>query len=198
MARCPEGKYPVRFSVDYPEGSRDRLTVLPRAILAIPILVISLLLELVTVFLGVIFLPTVLMIVFRDRYPTWWFDHNLEILRFLSRVRCYTGLLRDEYPSTDEGQAVHLEIPYPEPGHLNRYLPLVKWLLAFPHYSLLFALRIASLLVSFVAWLTILITGRHPKWMYNFTLGVIRWRVRVLAYAFMLSTDRYPPFRLGP
>ena len=197
MAGTPDEEYPVQFSVDYPKGSRNRLAVLLRIVLAIPILVISILLELVSLSLGIIFLPTVLMIVFRERYPTWWFDHNLEILRFLSRVSCYTGLLRDEYPSTDERQTVHLDIAYPEPGQLNRYMPLVKWLLALPHYPVLIALWIVSLLVSIMAWLTILITGKHPKWMFDFTLGVIRWRVRVRAYVLMLCTDRYPPFRLG-
>ena len=197
MAHCSAEKYPVQLSVEYPKESRNRLTVLMRIILAIPILVISTLLELLSLSLGIIFFPTVLMILFRSRYPRWWFDHNLEILRFLSRVSCYTGLLRDEYPSTDERQTVHLDITYPEAGQLNRYLPLVKWLLAFPHYPVLIVLWVASLLVSVMAWLTILIAGKHPTGMFNFTVGVIRWRVRVVAYVLMLCTDRYPPFRLG-
>jgi hypothetical protein len=139
-----------------------------------------------------------LMIVFRGKYPRWWFDWNLEISRFSARVGAYLFLLRDEYPSSDEQQAVTLEISYPDvQGQLNRVLPLFKWLLAIPHYIVLAILGIVSIFVVFIAWIAILITGRYPIWMFNYIVGLFRWGLRVAAYAFLLTTDQYPPFRLG-
>jgi hypothetical protein len=139
-----------------------------------------------------------LMIVFRGKYPRWWFDWNLEISRFSARVGAYLFLLRDEYPSADEHQAVTLDIAYPDvQGQLNRILPLLKWLLAIPHYIVLAILGIVSIFVVFIAWIAILITGRYPIWMFNYIVGLFRWGLRVAAYAFLLTTDQYPPFRLG-
>ena len=183
--------YPLQYDVDYPEGPRNRLSALVRIILAIPIIIIS-------VFaVGQVIVPTFFMILFRNKYPRWWFDWNLDMLRLTSRVNSYVLLLRDEYPATDDEQAVHLNIPYPEEGDLNRFMPLVKWILAIPHYVVLNVLSIVVLVVSFIAWLSILITGRYPRGMFNFTVGVMRWNNRVTTYAFLLTTDRYPPFRLG-
>ncbi len=208
--------YPVQFSVEYPEEGRNRLTVLVRIILAIPILIIIGLISgsfvnsgdtgsfwssgetsVLLASLG-LFLATMLMIVFRGKYPRWWFDWNLEISRFSARVGAYLFLLRDEYPSTDEQQSVTLEIAYPDvQGQLNRFLPLVKWLLAIPHYIVLLVLGIVSIIVVFFAWIAILITGRYPVWMFNYIVGMFRWGIRVGAYAFLLTTDRYPPFRFS-
>ena len=207
--------YPVQFSVEYPEEGRNRLTALVRIILAIPILIIvgfiggSLGLgdmdsswnwgrtETLIISLG-IFISTMLMIVFRGKYPRWWFDWNLEVSRFSARVGAYLFLLRDEYPSTDEHQAVTLDIAYPDvQGQLNRALPLFKWLLAIPHYIVLTILGIVAMFVVFFAWIAILATGRYPTWMFNYIVGLFRWGLRVAAYAFLLTTDRYPPFRLG-
>ena len=146
-----------------------------------------------------VILSLLLMVLFRQKYPRWWFDFNLELLKFEQRITVYLFLLRDEYPSTDEEQAVHLEIPYPDaPQDLNRWLPLVKWLLAIPHYIVLFFLAIIALLVVIIAWFAILFTGRYPVSLFNFEVGVLRWSIRVFAYAFALVTDRYPPFSLGP
>ena len=207
--------YPVQFSVEYPEDGRNRLTALVRIILAIPILII---LGLVARSLGLadmdqawnwgrtetlfisagLFLATMLMIVFRGKYPRWWFDWNLEVSRFSTRVAAYLFLLRDEYPSTDEQQAITLEIAYPDvQGQLNRILPLIKWLLAIPHYIVLGILGIVAVVVVFLAWIAILVTGRYPVWMFNYIVGMLRWGIRVGAYAFLLTTDRYPPFRLS-
>lgn len=148
---------------------------------------------------GMLFLPPLLMILFRQKYPRWWFDWNQEFMRFGNRVLSYVLLLRDEYPSTDERQAVHLELPYPDAGKdLNRWLPLVKWLLAFPHYIILIILVPAAAFVTLVAWLAILVTGRYPRVLFDFVVGVARWENRVLAYAFVLVTDAYPPFSLKP
>ena len=183
--------YPLQYSVDYPEGPRNRLTTLVRLILAIPIIIISIFAA------WQVIVPTFFMILFRNKYPRWWFDWNLEVLRFVSRVNSYILLLRDEYPATDEEQSVHLDIPYPEEDDINRFMPIVKWILAIPHFIVLYVLSLIVLVVSFIAWLSILIVGRYPRGMFDFTVGVMRWSNRVTAYAFLLTTDRYPPFRLG-
>lgn len=212
MENQQDNAYPVQFSVDYPEGPRNRLTALVRIILAIPILIIvalvsgysssgNLTIDQATsplVVGGVVWTATILMLLFRRKYPRWWFDWNLELQRFSARVGAYIGLLRDEYPSTDEEQSVHLDIPYPDAGQdLNRFMPLVKWLLAIPHYIILFVLSLIAFIVTIIAWFAILIVGRYPRGMFDFVVGVTRWGYRVAAYAFLLTTDRYPPFRLS-
>ncbi len=207
--------YPATLSVDYPDRHLNRLTTFFRLIVAIPILVIVALVTTSGMSSGdldsgsnnawtisftaggVLFLATLLMLVFRQKYPRWWFDWNLAVTRFTARVGAYLALLRDEYPSTDEEQAVHIEIPYPDAKtELNRWLPLVKWLLAIPHYIVLFFLSIAAFFVWIVAWFAILFTGRYPRGMFDFVVGVMRWSLRVMAYAILLTTDRYPPFGL--
>ena len=210
VARAP---YPLRFDVDYPEAGLSRLISAFRLILVIPIATViatiggggsggfaSDNLEFAgTAGGGLLVLGPLLMILFRQKYPRWWFDWNRELLRFSARVGAYVGLLRDEYRSTDEQQAVHLEIDYPDAERdLNRWLPLVKWLLAIPHYIVLFFLTLAALLVLVFAWFAILFTGRYPRGAFDFVVGVGRWGYRVQAYAFLLVTDRYPPFSVEP
>jgi hypothetical protein len=147
---------------------------------------------------GFIFLPTLLLLLFRHRYPRWWFEFNVNLYAFVTRATMYATLLRDEYPSTEDRQALDLRIPYPDAkAELSRWLPLVKWLLAFPHYVILTALYIALLVVTVIAWFAILLTGRYPKGMFDFAVGVNRWSTRVYAYSVLLTTDRYPPFRLA-
>jgi len=214
MTTLPE-RYAARLTIDYPERL-DRLTTLLRVIWIIPIAVI---LSLLTAtgnetlvretgervmrstgggVSGGLFLATLLMIVFRVRYPRWWFDFARELTRFGARVGAYFALLTDRYPSTVEEQSVHLEIDYPDVVRdLNRWLPLVKWLLAIPHYIVLFFLWLAALVVIVVAWFAILITGGYPRSLFDFVVGVGRWTLRVSAYAFLLVTDRYPPFSLS-
>jgi Domain of unknown function (DUF4389) len=189
-----EEPYPVQFSIEYPDRDLNRLTTAFRLIVAIPIVIVSAFLN------GSILFPaTLLMVVFRQKYPRWWFDWNLELLRFENRVGSYLALMDDHYPSTDEHQTVTLDFPYPDAKQeLNRWLPLVKWFLAIPHYIVLFFLVIAAFLVVVFAWFAILFTGRYPRGMFDFVLGVLRWGNRVVAYAFVLVTDRYPPFRLSP
>jgi Domain of unknown function (DUF4389) len=202
--------YPVQFSVEYPDRDLNRLTTAFRLIVAIPILILAAVLSGPTgawesgktVALGasgIVFLPALLMLVFRQKYPRWWFDWNLELLRFENRIGIYLALMDDRYPSTDERQAVSLELPYPDAERdLNRWLPLVKWFLAIPHYIVLFFLWVAAVFVIIFAWFAILFTGRYPRGLFDYVLGVLRWGNRVAAYAFVLVTDRYPPFRLSP
>jgi len=206
--------YPVTFTVDFPDRALDRLTSAFRIVVAIPILAVLSLLtgaslhyvttnnttsETVTLATGggVLFLPLVLMIVFRQKYPRWWFDWNLQLLRFSARVSAYFALLDDHYPSTDEEQAVHLHFPYPDARQLNQWLPLVKWLLAIPHYIVLFFLAIGAIVAVIIAWFAILFTGRYPRGLFDFVVGVMRWSNRVTGYALVLVTDQYPPFSLA-
>jgi hypothetical protein len=201
--------YPVQFSVDYPDRPLDRLSTAFRAFTVVPILVVLSVLagatwqsnhrEVVVGAAGLLFVAPLLMILFRRKYPRWWFDWNRELLRFSNRVSAYCALMDDRYPSTDEEQSVHLELPYPDvPQDLNRWLPLVKWFLAIPHYIVLFFLTIASVVAVVVAWFAILFTGRYPRPLFHFVEGTLRWSVRVTSYALILVTDEYPPFRLAP
>lgn len=203
--------YPVQFSVDYPDRDLNRLTTFFRVFTVIPIAII---LGMLTYGVadrhqsgawtyqyaaaGLLVVPTALMILFRQKYPRWWFDWDLALTQFSYRVTAYIALLRDEYPSTDEEQSVHLAISYPNARtDLNRWLPLIKWFLAIPHYIMLFFLSIAAFVSVLIAWVAILVTGRYPRPLFDFVVGVLRWSVRVAAYAFILATDVYPPFRLG-
>ena len=205
-----ERSYPVQFDIDFPDRPLNRLTTAFRIFVAIPILIVIGALSggsfhttsgQTTTYIagggGLLFLPPLLMILFRQKYPQWWFDWNLNLLRFTNRVTAYLALLDDHYPSTDEEQAAHLDFPYPDAHQMNRWLPLVKWLLAVPHYIVLFFLAIGAVVVVIIAWFAILFTGRYPRSLFDFVVGVLRWGNRVTAYAFVLVTDQYPPFSLS-
>ena len=190
--------YPVSLSIDYPDRKLNRLTTFFRIFMLIPMYILFALLAGSVYTAGIVFIPIVLMLLFRQKYPKWWFDWNLALTRFNTRVSAYIMLLRDEYPSTDEEQAVHIDIPYPNAKEeLKRWLPLVKWIMAIPHYIVLIFLQIAAAVVVIIAWFAILFTGRYPRSLFDFIVGVFRWALRVSAYAFLLTTDRYPPFRLS-
>lgn len=203
----PAADFPATLQIDYPDRDLDRVTTFFRPFTIIPIAILLALVsgpssrsEASRYALesgGIVFLPTMLMLLFRGKYPRWWFDWNVALTRFGLRVTAYLALLRDEYPSTDDEQAVHLDVPYPEAARLSRGLPLVKWLLAIPHYVVLGVLSLAAVGAVLVAWLAVLFTGRYPRGLFAFVEGVLRWWVRVLAYGFLLTTDRYPPFRLA-
>jgi hypothetical protein len=199
--------FPASLEIDYPDRELNRLTTFFRPFTVIPIAVVMALLAGPVVrpdsegysFAagGILFLPTALMLLFRRKYPLWWYDWNLALVSFSTRISAYLALLTDEYPSTDQEQSVHIDIPYPDARYgLNRWLPLVKWFLAIPHYIALAFLAIAALLSVIVAWFAILFTGRYPRPLFDFVVGVFRWWLRVAAYAFLLTTDRYPPFGL--
>jgi hypothetical protein len=201
--------YPVTLEVDYPDREMNRLSTFFRCIFLIPPAVILALLigpewggpwvawKFFVLPGGVLFLPTLLMILFRHKYPRWWYDWNLNITRFSGRVGAYAALLTDEFPSTEREQAVHIGIPFPNvKKELMPGMPLVKWFLAIPHVFLLFFMGIAAGVCIFVSWFAILFTGRFPKGLFDFVVGVGRWGLRVGAYAILLVTDIYPPFSL--
>ncbi len=202
--------FPLHFSVDYPDRNLDRISTFLRPVFAIPIAIV----------LGSVFGTTIirggegtnatwaaggllvagplLMIVFRRKYPRWWYDWNVELLRFANRVVSYLALMDDRYPSTDERQSVELDIPYPEAERdLSRWMPLVKWLLALPHVIVLIVLSVGAAGAVILAWFAILFTGRYPEPLFRFVEGVLRWHNRVVSYAVILLTDRYPPFSLA-
>ena len=204
--------YPARLTIDYPDRDLDRVSTLLRLVYVIPIAVVLALVggaafggtageggARAGAFGGsLLVLPVLLMILFRQKYPRWWFDYNLELTRFSTRVVSYLALMSDKYPSTDEEQSVHLDLDYPTVTEdLNRWLPLVKWLLAIPHYIVLIFLGIAAVVTVIAAWFAVLFTGRYPRGIFDFVEGVLRWALRVEAYAFLLVTDRYPPFSLS-
>jgi hypothetical protein len=209
-----QSKYPANLDIDYPK-QLDRYTTFFRILWAIPILIVISVLTMSGDSQAVneagkqvssggggivagLFTATALMIIFRQRYPRWWFDFALELNRFSTRVGAYLFLLTDRYPSTVDKQSVHLDIDYPNvEKDLNRWLPLVKWFLAIPHYVVLLVLVLAAGVATVIAWFAILFTGRYPKGLFDFVVGVGRWGVRVNAYAFLLTTDEYPPFRLS-
>ena len=206
--------YPARLTIDRPE-TLDRVTTLLRFVWIIPIAVIFALVSgdrssAVTIsetgervrtggtsIAFSIGAATALMLLFRQRYPRWWFDFQLALAKFAYRVAAYALLLRDEYPSTEDEQAVHLELAYPDAKRLNSWLPLVKWILAIPHYIVLVILFIGVVVAVVIAWFAILITGHYPRPLFDYVVGVGRWLLRVQAYAILLVTDRYPPFSLS-
>ncbi len=201
--------YPASLSIDYPERS-DRLTTFFRIFTIIPIFIILIYLtgfqsdpdcmhnrEWEGYGIGFVFIPTLLMILFRKKYPRWWFDWNISLTKFCTRVASYFLLLSHDYPSTDEEQTVHIEILYPDVKlDIKRGMPLVKWFLAIPHVIILCFLWIAVGICTVIAWFAIMFTGKNPKGLFDFVVGVMRWSLKVNAYAFLLTTDRYPPFDL--
>jgi hypothetical protein len=212
MAAPISAPYPISLEVEPALRDRNRMTCAFRIVLALPILAVAGAVGGGTIAVagsngtrtisaagGLLVVAPALMILFRQKYPRWWFDWNAALLRFQNRVGAYLLLLRDEYPSTDEEQAVHLDLAYPDARtDLNRWLPLVKWFLAIPHYVVLLFLDIGLFFALIGAWFSLVFTGRYPPGIYDYAVGLMRWHNRVAGYAFILVTDRYPPFRLAP
>ncbi len=210
-----DDEHPVHLAIDYPDRALNRVTSAFRIFTVIPIAIVlgsiggysarwgaSEGASATTIAVGgtgLLFLPPLLMILVQQKYPRWWFDWNLQLLRFVNRVGIYFALMDDRYPSTDEEQSVHLDFAYPDARQdLNRWLPLVKWFLAIPHYVALLFLYIGAFFAVIAAWFSILFTGRYPRGLFDYVEGTVRWHNRVVGYAFILVTDRYPPFRLRP
>ena len=208
-------EHPVQLAIDYPDRALNRVTSAFRIFTVIPIAIVlgsiggysarwgaSEGASATTIAVGgtgLLFLPPLLMILVQQKYPRWWFDWNLQLLRFVNRVGIYFALMDDRYPSTDEEQSVHLDFAYPDARQdLNRWLPLVKWFLAIPHYVALLFLYIGAFFAVIAAWFSIVFTGRYPRGLFDYVEGTVRWHNRVVGYAFILVTDRYPPFRLRP
>ncbi len=186
-------QYPVNLKIDYQETSK-KSTAFIRVVLIIPV---SIILTLISSYTEALSIAIALMILFREKYPKWWFDWNLALTKFWLRIAAYGLLMTDEYPSTDHEQAVNVDIPYPDvKKDLNRWMPLVKWILAIPHFIALLLIFIVVIVYSVFAWFAILFTGRYPKGIFDFVEGFLRWSLRVNAYVFLLTTDEYPPFRL--
>jgi len=198
---------PTTLQIDYPDRELDRLTTFLRLPAAIPILIVLGSLSgapffwehgpwrwELSVVPALVVAPTALLIIFKQKYPRWWFDWNLQMTRFAARVFSYLALMTDVYPSTDDEQGVHLKINYPDvEKDLTRWMPLIKWFLAIPHYVLLFFINWAALMVVIMAWFAILFTGRYPRKLFDFLVEVFRWNLRVIAYVALLVTDKYPP-----
>ena len=213
----PQQDYAARLEIDYPDRL-DRFSTLLRVFFIIPIaIVLSLVSAAATSttviyrsgevvqkttssgggIAGGLFAATALLLLFRQRYPRWWLDFVLAFNRFGMREGAYLALLTDQYPSTEDEQSVHLDLDYPDAREdLNRWLPLVKWLLALPHYVVLLFLGLGAFVAVVIAWFAILFTGRYPRGLFDYVVGVGRWGLRVQAYAFLLLTDSYPPFSL--
>ncbi len=186
-------QYPVNLKIDYSETS-NRPTAFIRVVLIIPVVII---LALISSYAEGFSLAVALLILCREKYPKWWFDWNLALTKFWLRIAAYGLLMRDEYPSTDDDQAVKVDIPYPDvKKDLNRWMPLFKWILVIPHLIVLLFIFIAVVVCSVFAWFAILFTGQYPKGIIDFVEGFLRWSLRVNAYVFLLTTDEYPPFRL--
>ena len=187
-------EYPVNLKIDYPESS-DRLTALFRLILVIPIVII---LALISTYAEALSFAIAMMILFKEKYPKWWFDWNIGITKFAYRIVAYVFLMRDEYPSTDDDQSVHLTIPYPDVKQdLKRWMPLVKWILVIPHIIALIIIFIGVVLGTIFALIAILFTGKYPIAIFRFNEGFLRWSLRISAFALLLTTDQYPPFRFS-
>ena len=191
MATAADGRYPVTYDVQYPEDGLSRLTTVLRPLMWIPCWILDAILG------GPGWLALILVILFRRKYPQWLFDYNVERARYSARVAAYSLLLTDRYPSVDDAQSVTLDIEPPDMSRLSRWMPLIKWLLALPHYVVTALLGILAVLATVVAWFSILLTGNYPRGLFGFVVGYERWSMRVNAYAWLLTTDRYPPFRLS-
>jgi len=185
--------YPLRFDIEYPE-QLSRWLIFVKWLLAIPHFLILYALSAVA---NVITFIAFFAILFTGRYPRGMFDIVVNIYRWQENVFAYYALFRDDYPpfSWEAGKyPVTFEVDYPE--SLSRWMIFVKWLLAIPHIIVLLFLYIVALVVWVIVWFAILFTGKFPRGLFDFLVGVSRWSLRVNAYAVLLLRDDYPPFSL--
>jgi hypothetical protein len=190
----PDSGYPIRFDVAYPD-ELSRWLIFVKWLLAIPHYIILYFLQ---ILFSVVTLVAFFAILFTKTYPRDLFRFAVGTRRWQNNVNAYTSLMRDEYPpfSWDPGTyAAVYDADYPV--ELNRWLPLIKWLLAIPHYIVLALLGIVWLFVLIGAWFAILLTRRYPRPLFDFGVGMLRWSERVTMYVY-LATDAYPPFSLKP
>ena len=178
---------------------RNRATTFFRPILIIPILI----------FVGTfsssnsgatsisftLAVPVLLALVFRNIYPSYIYGFNQSFLELQNRISLYALYLTDEFPSIEKSKYVTITLPEVRGGKaLNRWLPLVKWLLAIPLYVVGVVYLAVTVIYTIIAWFNILFTGKYPKFAIDFVVGTVQFWNRVTGYAFILVTDEYPTF----
>jgi hypothetical protein len=189
-----ESTYPLVFDVEYPE-KLSRWLIFVKGLLAVPHWIILYALLAVAQVITVI---AWFAILFTGRYPKGMFVFVVGIYRWYYNVIAYAALLRDDYPpfSLSAGQyPLTFDVEYPE--RLSRLLIFFKWLLIIPHLIVLVLLGIVYWITLVIAWFAILFTGRYPRGLFNYAVGLLRWGARINAY-YMLMRDDYPPFSLAP
>ena len=192
--------YPAQVEL-HADGHITRWRPLIQWLLAVPQLMVA---EVLSSLRGVLTLISLFTVLFTKEIPRPLFDVIAMTYRYEWRAMSYALFLHEDYPpfdfrpaSADDGAERHTTLSLAYPGQLNRWAPLYKWFLAIPHYVILAVLSIGALFAVVAAWFSILFTGRYPRTLFNYVVGVMRWSNRVSAYAFVLATDKYPPFRLS-
>jgi len=196
----------VKTIVKIKHKDRNRTTVFWRGILAFPVIIFVATFTQATFAendswgfgtTGVIVIPALLAIVVRGKYPSYVLTFNHALVELSTRLAAYVLILNDKYPSIEANSKVAVLFPDVEGGKkLNRWLPLVKWFLAIPHYIVGAVYLVISLVVTFIAWIQTSITGKYPEWAGEIVLGTISYWNRVQGYMLLLVTDKYPTFRL--
>jgi uncharacterized membrane protein HdeD (DUF308 family) len=195
---APASAYPVSVDFERPlEVPRWRPLV--NWLLVIPQLIVVQVLGFVY---GVLALVSFFTVLFTKQVPDGIFGVQAMIDRYSWRVTSFHLFMGDEYPpfsfattAADDG-IYSARYAIQEPGEMNRWLPLIKWLLVIPHYIVLLFLFIGVAVVALVSFFVVLFTGKYSEGMRNYIIGVERWALRVSAYA-TFRTDVYPPFRLS-
>ena len=194
----------IETQIDVSLTERNRLTAFFRIILVVPVFIFVSSFSPATAFsddaagilAGLMALPAGLAIVVRQVYPSYVLAFNEALLSLQTRVDVYLVLLTDEYPSIEENDLVSVTFPEVDAKQLNRWLPLIKWLLAVPLYIVGIVYIIYAALLTLLGWFSILFTGKYPEVCAEGVVGTIAYWNRVIGYAFLLVTDEYPTFSL--